>query len=474
MRVLSRLYISSIFIVLCLTTKAQLTSGSAECDTVTNYKISGIPDSIFIFTVENNNKFILAKSPNNGNATFVWGYYVPGTGYTDLPAVSGTSSKIDTITSNLGYRVKITEGVQVFTYRCWVFVQDFKVNITSSINDTISKNDIRCGFIKTLEADIEDEQFIYYHPDSLIPKPITYIHPYSIQWNSNQPEAAKPVPQHSLQAGVDEPYWKDTWYIISVISKDTKLERKDSAFYKSIEPHAFYGEGDVAAEYIFLNDSVYYPGRSQRYYDEIYGEKYYEGDTRSAPATYRFINGSENFSEYTWNFGDSTKISLNSENSDSILHTYQLPGTYTTYLIAKKNVDFLYDPCYDTFPKTGAPPMQITVDPAKSIDTTKIPNVFTPPNGTYKYWRFTEDVSIVDFEIFIFNRYGKKVYHFKGNIRDWEGWDGYNKETSKTVSTGVYYYIVKTIQPLPDFETKKPPEDLNLVKKGFIHVYNTE
>jgi gliding motility-associated-like protein len=470
MQIQSRLLLSILLFVLSQTSRAQLFSGSADTVHTTEYKISGRPDSIYIFTGGNPNKTITAKSPNGGSATFEWSYYVPGSGYTVPTVITGTSSQIDTITSDLGYQVVITEGVNKITNRCWVFVaSDFSVTITSTINDTISKNDIRCGFIKTLDAKIEDKKYTYYNPSS--GQSIIY-NPLKIQWKSNQKEAENPFPQHSLHASVDEPYWKDTWYIISVINTDTKIEQKDSAFYKSIEPHALFGNGEKPAEYIRLNDSAYYPGRTERYYNEIYGDTYYSGEIQSSPAMFRFVNSSLNADEFTWSFGDSIKSTT--FDTISLLHTYQLPGSYDVFLIAKKNVDFLYDPCYDTFPSPSAAKMTIKVTPVKSIDSTKVPNVFTPPNGPYKYWRFKNDISITEFEISIYNRYGKKVYHFKGNIRDWNGWDGFNKETSKTVSTGVYYYAVKTIKPLPDFQTGEITDPLTLVSKGFIHVYNTE
>jgi gliding motility-associated-like protein len=161
--------------------------------------------------------------------------------------------------------------------------------------------------------------------------------------------------------------------------------------------------------------------------------------------------------------------------SDTV-HIYNFPGTYDTYLVAKKYFDLIDDFCYDTFPKKDAPTTdqrQIEVNQVK--DSLTIPNVFTPNNANaYPYWRMEDDVSITDFEIAIYNRYGKKVYYFRGNIRDWIGWDGKNDANGKYVSTGVYYYVVKKISPLPDFGTRKLPETVNFTKKGFIHTYTGE
>ena len=114
-----------------------------------------------------------------------------------------------------------------------------------------------------------------------------------------------------------------------------------------------------------------------------------------------------------------------------------------------------------------------------------LPNVFSCPDGESNYFRFIGDVSITLFEIAIYNRYGKRVYHFNGDIRDWDGWDGMDKNSNKYVNTGVYYYVVKEIRTLPDFETGRKPrltagEGEEVVKgepdiyKGFIHVYNTQ
>jgi gliding motility-associated-like protein len=108
--------------------------------------------------------------------------------------------------------------------------------------------------------------------------------------------------------------------------------------------------------------------------------------------------------------------------------------------------------------------------------------VFTPPNGNVKYFRFYQDASITDFEIAIYNRFGKRVYHFAGNIRDWDGWDGTIKGSNRVVQTGVYYYVVKEIRGLPDFDSHivgdltKEGEDnsKNTIHRGFVHVYNTE
>lgn len=442
--------------------EAQIYAPTANKASLTTYKnISNKYDSIFIFSLENEEKSIVAHLPDSSTATFEWSYFHPGTGYEIIDTKTTEVWAIDTITSSGGYKIKINN---TDSFHCWVYVHDFSVEITSTINDTIPKGDINCQSITFIKADITSNDLLYKDPYSSAQ--YTYKSLFDKTWGSNQPGADPPGPQGSLQVSVENPYWEDTWYNITVTNKDTRQERKDSAFYKSVRPHAEFEK----PEYIKLDDSIYYPGKEERYYDDFYNNKTY--DYTSAPAKFMFVNKSKNADAdgFTWIFGDSTL--MNSHN-DTVFHTYELPGSYYAYLIAKKEVDFLYDPCYDTFPDAELDTNLIEISEVQNIDSATVPNVFTPPNGEYKYWRFTDDVSITDFEIAIYNRYGKRVYHYKGDIRDWMGWDGSNKD-KKTVSTGVYFFVVKAMRTLADHETLKLPEKLYLIKRGYIHVYNTE
>jgi hypothetical protein len=195
-----------------------------------------------------------------------------------------------------------------------------------------------------------------------------------------------------------------------------------------------------------------------------------------------------------WYFGDDLKAATS---QDSLKHTYEMPGTYRPKLVAYNIVPHLYEACADTFPEAGEDVIMeetddtypIVVDKAQidGQDGTGMNNVITiPPDGVNDYFRFTGDVSMTDFEIMIYNRYGGRVYHYKGNIRDWSGWDGSDDGTSRFVNTGVYYYVVKEINVFPSEEGLKPklvfeeeadkndPDFVgtNNVMRGFIHVFN--
>jgi gliding motility-associated-like protein len=82
---------------------------------------------------------------------------------------------------------------------------------------------------------------------------------------------------------------------------------------------------------------------------------------------------------------------------------------------------------------------------ANPFDSLVFPNVFTPNcDGDNDYFRI-HDVSIYNISIMIFNRYGRKVHEYSGNIRDWEGWDGRIMDSKRRASDGIYYYIVDAI-----------------------------
>lgn len=86
------------------------------------------------------------------------------------------------------------------------------------------------------------------------------------------------------------------------------------------------------------------------------------------------------------------------------------------------------------------------------------PNVFTPNNDMiHDYFSLeantTETCLEYDFEIIVYDRWGRKVFESTDLFFRWDGKD----ETGKDYATGVYYYTVKT--SLSD-----------VVQKGFVHL----
>ncbi len=484
--------------------RAQIGEGSANYIGLTTYEVADTPDSIFIFFNDNPNKYIQAFSPNGNSATFDWSYYDPGTGdYQALSSDDGTESMIG-VSENRGYRVQITGNGNNYEGRCWAVLNDFSVEIyNGEIIDwegeerkVIPQSHKWCHLIRDIRARIDSADLYYYDPfaDTLCNLNVQYSDTRN-NWSANPVVSELGIndffqnDEYYLEIDIEDPYWEDTWYIITITDNYT-MSYSDSIFYETIEPHA-----DFTYQYIRLDDSTYYPERIDRYYTDFYGDAYYSVEDRnSAPALFQFKNLSVNADTLTWEFGDSL---IEHSHADSILHTYHLPGSYYPKLIAYNMVEHLYETCADTFPRSGelltANEYPLVIDESKMTPKANLPNVFTCPDGENNYFRFIGDASITFFEIAIYNRYGKRVYHYKGDIRDWEGWDGMDNNSSNYVHTGVYYYVVKEIRTLPDFETGRKPklgnEDsqdgasdpgassasgTNTLFKGFVHVYNTE
>ncbi len=473
---------------------AQLTRGSADYADSTAYKINGTADSVYIFFETNLDRYIVAYATGDDPVTFEWFLFNNNTGeyesdQTIVDTISYISFDSDDIFSEpLGYMLVIDDGVRTDTFRCWLMLDNFKIAITNADTTDIEGRPTkvvrnankRCTLTGDIKASIDSSSMVYNNP--VDGRQIHY--PFEIEidkdsWYSN-PEPDNDTinsfgqnDNTGLNVTVFNPYWKDC-YLVLEATDELGHTQKDSVFYESIIPHA-----NFMYTHIPLNDPEYYPDQSERYYD-IYGDKY-NYDHISAPALFLFEDSSENANQYTWIFGDSLTESVT---ADTLQHTYALPGIYQPRLIAYHYLDFSLETCVDTFPKYFELDAveAIEVEQAMVQGQAELPNVFAPPNGVVQYFRFYDDASITNFEIAIYNRFGKKVYHYVGNIRDWEGWDGRIKDSNRVVQTGVYYYVVKELRGLPDFSTQEvrdinedfPDGSKNNIQRGFVHVYNTE
>lgn len=141
-------------------------------------------------------------------------------------------------------------------------------------------------------------------------------------------------------------------------------------------------------------------------------------------------NYSENYNYWLWDFGNGAVDSLNF-NTTAI---YNVPGTYDITLYA------IYSPgCYDS--------AIVTID-VNDIQTVYIPNAFTPngDNSNEVFYVYGND--IVDFEMFIFDRWGEVIFT-STDIK--KGWDGTVSGDEK-VQDGVYTYKI-------NFAKKAKPTD---------------
>ncbi len=154
---------------------------------------------------------------------------------------------------------------------------------------------------------------------------------------------------------------------------------------------------------------------------------------------YQFKNKSENYTSIGWDFGDGT-LSTSEENPK---HEFLLDGNFKTILTVKHT----NGKCQDTQSVIIA----LTSNP---IGTIKMPNVFTPNkdnlNDCYTIAGLQQDCD--DAEIWIYDRWGVLV--FEGKMPQ-TCWNGNNKNTGETLSSGVYYYLLKIKSNRPQFDDKQ-------------------
>jgi len=136
-----------------------------------------------------------------------------------------------------------------------------------------------------------------------------------------------------------------------------------------------------------------------------------------------FSNISSANTSYEWNLGDGTII----ENLNNINHIYLFSGEYDVSLISLNEFD-----CIDTVI------YQIIIDPG-GFDLF-IPNAFTPNNDEHNELFVIKGRYIIDFNIKIFNRWGKKIFESDNIEKHWDG-----RFQGKLVQQEKYTYLVTVL-----------------------------
>lgn len=419
-------------------------------------------DSLFVFNIDNNDAYIIVDTINYPTHSIRWEEYEPGTGFLPMTTTNARIDISDTPNTR-GFKLILADTIEVI---CWTMINDFTVEIASKDEDgNISKGALSskdCIWIGYIEVAYTPTPLNYYDPST------DAIYKLSLRHTSDyiadpDPGSGVGVLQEKdqlngfLRFGINNSWWEDANYTIQIID-DAGLMRSDDVFVTAIRPLA---EMETPT-HIQLNDKEHYPDKDTLYY-RAYGDTYHTGETYSSPGLYQFESTSYNADSLIWYFGDSTITTT----SDSIIwHEYHKYGTYLSKVTAINYFDFRQE-CEHTSEESEV---------VLSVPSLVAPNVFTPPNGQNPIWRYV-DVSITDFEIAVYNRIGQRVHYFEGNIRDWGGWDGTNKNTSNYVSTGVYFYVLKDFSYSQLFNEKSEdntPTFEDTVYQGVIHVFNSE
>jgi gliding motility-associated-like protein len=450
-----------LFIVSCVLVEAQISAPGKDSGFKAEYPSNKGSDSVFIFNKpafesERIISLLATSTDRSSGWSFIWAVYnYTSRSWEIIPKADiGMISTLDTITITSGYRVIMTKGAVSDTFIVWTLFNDFNVEILNK-DDTGSVifGDYNCNSV-SLRADTTVYHMSYPEPgvDTVIP----VTENYTLRWKASNEESN--LPSNRFITRVEGPPYKDTWYTLTV-TDFYNLSRSDSVLCPAISSKA-----SMTAEYVPLSDSLEYADRPYKYY--------YKDDSQlSAPGKYRFdISGSENSESFQIKFGDGDMIETQTD-TDKLVHEYRLPGKYTATLITQSPAPF---GCIDSIEVENI----IELNPAEI----KLPNVFTPNNdGKNDIAKLYEeedndafrskDVSIVVIEITIFNRIGKKVHAYKGNIRDWTGWDGTVMDSNREAPDGVYFYCVTYNFFGPEKENAVKLIYRQEEKTGFIHLY---
>lgn len=450
-------------IALPLLGQAQILAPYSDYADTANYRLSDGQDSLYFFSIKNDSTFIIVDTANYSGYTIEWEEYQHQTGF--VPIAGGEKLLFTPDSVAKGYKLRLTKGASVDSMRCWVVSSDFKLEITSKDSgDTLwTASYVNCDALESIYVLLKKGTFKYFNPENY--DTLYYDMQYLNEWTKEKEVEEGDIKRVGKRREIYtyrivEPYWEDMWYFLEA-SDSAGTKNKDSVFVRSVFPKA-----DFDKKEILVGDEDYYPNRTEQYYNTYYPTDSY--NKNSAPALVEFVSSSKNAQELFWDFGDSTLT----ENTvdDTIRHIYYFTGDFTPILVAKHTFNSINLECFDTLQGE-----KITIEPP----TLNAPEAFAPKSGQTPYWRFY-DVSITDFEIVIFNRHGVKVHSFEGNIRDWNGWDGKYNNSNNYVRTGVYFYIVKRINILPNIDPKKTEpakweaqagENSNNQFRGFVHVF---
>ena len=164
--------------------------------------------------------------------------------------------------------------------------------------------------------------------------------------------------------------------------------------------------------------------------------------TYSAPIDVQFLsNANEPTTQYySWNIYKDKNFIINRKDNDE-RYTFTQAGTYNVKLTVSNSICSYSD--------------SITVIVSES--EIYVPNVFTP-NGDNKNDEFRVAYkSLISFQCWVYNRWGRQVYYWSDPTK---GWDG--NINGKKASVGAYFYIINAVGS--DKKVYKLKGDINLLR----------
>ena len=411
---------------------AQITS-YADFSESTEYSES---DKIFVFCTDDENGASLTANDSTGDGGKVYHWYkydIDSDIFTKV--TTGISYNVDSSSNSIvglstgGYKVIVTDGIENQQYLAWVYNtidRYVELQLTRSTCDGL-----------TLSADP------FLEPDAVqgFDTPLEYI---------DTATGSKYI----LKNKIDQYNWEsDTEPDIGYSNRpynvmNNELPTEDTKFSVTVtDRFGCVVEDDLDYTAIATKALFSWTAIDEKTFEELSSGDHLGSVSEQAPLAIRFVNESKNGYEYTWWFGDTTR----NDDEDTIVtndftlepeHIYfytdrtESGKTYTMELKSESEAGCTHSISFD-----------ITVKPV----SIQFPNVFSPTNkdgiNDVFYCDSIGDgpVSIRNFKITIFNRAGQVVHEYNGDIRDWKGWDGSVKNSSRMASEGNYYYVVEIL-----------------------------
>ena len=410
-----------ILVFLSLTAYSQISS-YADFFEVTEYSDS---DYVFVFCTDdiNGGSLTVKDSTGNGGYDFAWYKFEDGTkDFTDALGAGSVQpgDSISTITglSSGGYMVTLTNAVPEQTYVAWVYIgNELSINLKF---DEYSECDFLGIWTDPDYSTTEgfNTSFSYYD---------TVADEYIILKNK----------MASYEWSNDNSGWEGFKTFNAPFISMFDLPTKNTVFsVKATDRFGCFIEDDIDYTAIETRAKLLWEHIDERT-EEVLGTGNNENEiTGSAPLYAKFTNNSENGQNYIWFLGDT----LLSNDIDTVytsdfleqpehIYYYVVDSGYELKLISESSYG-----CKDSVT------LKINVEPS----LIEFPNVFSPTNqdGVNDIFILTDYQSIRDFKITIFNRVGQVVHEYEGDVRDWEGWDGFIKNSgSRKAPPGNYFVI---------------------------------
>ncbi len=451
--------IACICVLVCcsiLQVMGQLTARGADGKTATLYTNTpgGNRDTIFVF-----NQMPQAKKGNLSlrqpvTSTFSWyrfNYVTKKFADTPFATITNATATAQDTLSNSGYKVTVTpsgSSTPSATYVAWIYLNPgFNFKLYKDDNGELMRKYKSCtytDFYLDPGTPTNQSSFTYYNPNGSSQTALVLDN--RIVFTMRRGSASETVVPLNTQGKNQymrdsDPPHEDMQYYFRA-NDMFGIEKKDDIKYTTIIP------------YVTLSTPVL-P----------------DVDPTSAPVPVKFTCQPNKIdvqnSEYIWRFGNGDSVLYDVEHTppDTIKYTYFTPKSSGYQVTLKVIGEWGWGCVYTT------PPVKITVDNPQL----EVANVFTPNGDNVNDYFKPITVSLRQFEISIFTRAGKRVYHYKGNdLRSWIGWDGRIENSGNEAAEGVYFYVVKGVgwdEPPTTFDDKSRKNNPPQTFGGSFHLY---